>query len=110
MVSAGRALALGECVWADGAAARAWLARAAEEHRSAVALRFLGTMLLAGDGGAAEPGRGWAYLLMAAAAGDDGAQAALDHFEPRVPARERDEALVIARDWATAHGVPRTDE
>lgn len=101
MISRGVMLALGQGVAQDEAAARTWYQRAAETGRPgwAHALRSLGAMLVVGQGGSADPPRGFAYLLVAAASRDQVAAGLLQEWRPQITPEIEREALRIAREW-----------
>lgn len=105
MISRAVMLATGEGVAQDGAAARLWYQRAAEsgEIGFAHALRGLGGMLVAGEGGPVDLPRGIAFLRIAAAAGDDQAPGILEHYRDRVTPEAGDEAHRIATAWVARY-------
>ncbi|HEX8366119.1 MAG TPA: tetratricopeptide repeat protein [Allosphingosinicella sp.] len=105
MISRAVMLATGEGVGEDDGAARRWYQRAAEsgelgfEH----ALRGLGAMLAAGEGGPTDLPRGVAYLRIAQAAGDANAAAILQSLSDRITPAVDASAQGIAADWMRRH-------
>lgn len=105
MISRAVMLATGEGVAEDDAAARHWYQRAAEsgERGFEHALRGLGAMLAAGEGGPVDLPRGVAYLRIAQAAGDQNAETILQLFSDRVTPQIDGQARGIAAEWMRRH-------
>ncbi|HEX8654369.1 MAG TPA: tetratricopeptide repeat protein [Allosphingosinicella sp.] len=105
MISRAVMLATGEGVPQDPAAARLWYGRAAQsgEHGFEHALRGLGAMLAAGQGGPVDLPRGIAYLRIAEAAGDRNAAIILQSFSERVTPQIDEQARRIAAEWMRRH-------
>lgn len=105
MVSRGVMLATGEGVVEDDVAAREWYGRAAESGEVAFedGLRGLGFMLFTGEGGPADRPRGFAYLMVAAAAGSEDAETLMQRFELQLSDEEREQASRLASEWADEH-------
>jgi TPR repeat protein len=72
-ISLATMLAIGQGVDEDDEEARVWYQRGVERNL-ADSLRGLGGMLVTGEGGSVEPARAWAYLMLAADAGEDKAR------------------------------------
>jgi uncharacterized protein len=106
MLSTAVMLATGEGVGENDPEARTWYQRAANDFASAHALRGLGGMLLEGEGGANDTARGWAYITLAADAGEETAKVGREHFADRVSARDRRKSRMIAAKWIAEHGKP----
>lgn len=105
MISRAVMLATGEGVAEDDAAARHWYQRAAEsgERGFEHALRGLGAMLVAGEGGPIDLPRGIAYLRIAQAAGDQNATTILQLYSDRVTPQIDEQARGIAGEWMRRH-------
>ncbi|HYG31285.1 MAG TPA: tetratricopeptide repeat protein [Allosphingosinicella sp.] len=105
MISRAVMLATGEGVAEDDGAARRWYQRAAEsgERGFEHALRGLGSMLAAGEGGPVDLPRGIAYLRIAQAAGDENAAAILQAFSDRITPEIDEQARRIAGEWMRRH-------
>ncbi len=102
-------LAVGQGVDENDAEARDWYARGVARNL-APPLRGLGIMLYTGEGGPVDRARGWAYLKLAADAGEANAKRLIDERvgDLSAPDRERGEAIVA--DWIAKHGPPRLME
>lgn len=99
-------LAIGQGVAEDDVEARRWYQRAAEQ-RSAAALASLGAMLLLGEGGSVNAPLGWAYVTLAAEAGEPRAQAMQNYFSAQVSEAERRLAEPLRAAWIVQHGAPQ---
>ena len=110
MLSTAVMLATGAGVAENDAEAREWYQRAVNDFASAHALRGLGGMLLVGEGGAKDAARGWAYMKLAAEAGEETAKLGLERLADRVSARDRRKARKLAEEWVAQHGPPRLDD
>jgi uncharacterized protein len=105
MISRAVMLATGEGTAEDAAAARLWYQRAAESGQDGFqhALRGLGAMLVAGEGGPADWPRGIAYLRIAEAAGDGNARILLDRWDDRITPEIARAATRISEQWLAEH-------
>lgn len=105
MVSRGVMLAIGEGVTENDSEAREWYRRAAESNQTGfdAGLKSLGFMLITGEGGPADPLRGFAYILVAAAAGNSEAELLKERFENQFSDDEFNQALELGSDWIDEH-------
>lgn len=106
IISTAVMLATGEGVALDPVAAAQWYQRAIDQHQSAHALRGLSGMYLSGEL-PAEPARGWAYLELAAEAGDRMAPTLMQRFQDQATPQVRAAARLIADAWRAQHGRAR---
>jgi uncharacterized protein len=86
-----------------------WVRRSGEAGYSAHAMRGLGFMLLTGEGGPRDAAVGFAYIRLAADAGDESAVKGLSRFEPQLSDEERLATRRIAAQWRRDHGPATTD-
>ncbi|MEZ4281826.1 MAG: alpha/beta fold hydrolase [Myxococcota bacterium] len=98
-------LAVGQGVVENDAEARDWYARGVARNL-AHPLRGLGIMLYTGEGGPVDRARGWAYLKLAADAGEANAQRLLDERVVNLSSRDRERGEAIVADWIAKHGPP----
>jgi uncharacterized protein len=105
MISQAVMLATGDGVDEDDRLARALYEKAAltGDVNTPHALRGLGAMLLTGEGGPVDLVRGFAYLMLAGAAGDEIAGSVLDEFSDQFTDDIRDRSLAYAEQWASEH-------
>ena len=110
MISRAVMLATGEGVEEDDVAAREWYQRAATsgDVNFAHALRGLGSMLVTGEGGAADIPRGIAYLRIAHAGNDANAATLLERWRDLITPEVDREAQRIANEWMAEH-LPSDD-
>lgn len=99
-------LAIGQGVAEDDVEARRWYQRAAEQ-RSAAALASLGGMLMNGEGGSVNAPLGWAYITLAADAGDPRGRAIQNFFNAQVSETDRRLAEQLRAAWIVQHGAPQ---
>lgn len=109
MISLAVMLATGELTEPDPEEARYWYLQAAASG-SAHAHRGLGVMLIAGEGGPADPALGYALIDLAIAGGDDLAPRVAEVFPaqgfPRPPRADIDRAR---REWLERHALTEAD-
>lgn len=107
MTSRAVMLATGEGVAKNPVEARTWYERAARsgEDGWAHALRGLGGMLLMGEGGAVDLPRGFGYLLVAHAQGDEHAATLIEMTRSRITPQIEKEAVAVAEAWVKANAA-----
>ncbi len=102
-------LAVGQGVSEDDAAAREWYARGVARNL-AHPLRGLGIMLYTGEGGPVDRARGWAYLELAADAGEANAKRLLAEAVGNLSDADRERGEAIVADWIAKYGQPQLME
>lgn len=106
IISTAVMLATGEGVELNSVEAARWYQRAIDQHQSAHALRGLGGMYLSGEL-PSDPARGWAYLELAASAGDQLAPRLMQHYADQATPQVRTAARLIRESWVLQYGQPR---
>ncbi|MBY0399016.1 SEL1-like repeat protein [Myxococcota bacterium] len=99
-------LALGQGVAENDEEAREWYGRGVARNL-AHALRSLGVMLIHGEGGPVDASRGWAYLKLAADAGEPTARQGVELLEVEVAEGDRKAGEALAAEWVTKYGRPK---